>query len=955
MVGLRCDETTVYATVAVTCTVLLLFAVLRAAVGLLGAFIARATKKFMRPAVERVLCAVGAVVSIVVFADGSALLPALLLLASATGAAFCRSLLSFRWLWVSSFTLYSLVLLNLVGPLLVEDVDVTKQEWVALVRKQRVLVPSFSAIAAASPAGGRASSRYLYSYYDAVKIEGSASPLMASARATPRMSVESISGFLQQQHAWETKGSEKDSTKVTKSSLTQQPQLTEDLQPTYHIIASGDDTLLTHLAELKTDDETFSISFAYSISLLGQHSQMQHSRVHCLVSAHDPSLSFHAHSSCLRLHRTALLRNVTIYWAEVAGGAAVSTNAKQLEWHVLHAGQEGPQSCVEVQNELAARVSAKHDMEDRESTTVSAAVTSFLSCVEELSVSELPPFFVAKAPFPVRFGWHFPGYLHRAQETFFYVSDRVIIPFAIFAADVMNVCGGVIASLLRLLGNGFVRAMPYVKHAANEVALCIGGLVCGGGGSRRGGGRTAITHASSAFSSLSMDAAMEAQATVLYAYAPAATGCAAFRRAHAAHTAFRAGVQTRMSVLAVLSVLADATDLFPGVWTVCKWAWNAEVTFTMWILEGLGAMGYFLVFIAPRPLLCVLGGAARILGVVLLRLCAPLRELWRGFIQMPLLPYVSRLLCSLWSLEARWLCYEWSLFKRVAIIFVCKGEAGLVVLMRLVAMVFRNSGWLATRYGQTSFSIHLVVTFLQSMLLIIALWNEMRALIDAERQRPSGAHSPLRFLKRWFPQSVALFSPLQTITARVNGFGLLIRAHHQACMHYLLLHSIGMLVLIGLSVLPFMNKLYSLSLRYFLPWMSAKAFLIFFYDSPSAPAAAALFVLRMAVSTLLQQTIGDFLYYIVRDIMIAAGLAGGLALALWTWPQRTELAKQVATAISDSLQGTPMPKVAQVSLSSAAREGHGKGALEGEKRASSEDDTRGEDAVTRQIDLSNTA
>ncbi|KPI86197.1 hypothetical protein ABL78_4750 [Leptomonas seymouri] len=952
MLLFRCDEATVYATVTAISATLFLFTGLRAAVRILGSLIKRVTQRLMKSIVERVLCIIAFFISIVVFAGDNALLPALMLLASVTSAALCRSLLSYRWLWVASFVFYNFALLNIVGPLLVEDVDVAEQEWATLMRNQYVLVPSSSAIAAASP-GGSPSSRYLYSYYDSTTFVGSASPLLASVRAAPKLTVATVSG---PQAAWVAGGSR--SRAGLKPALNQIRQEEEGMQPTRHIIASGDNTLLTHYAELRGGWKA-QVPLVDSIYLLGQRSSIEHSHIHCLISAQDSSVLSSAFPPCLHLHYTTLLRNVTIHWAELADVAAVRADETQIAWHVFRAGQDAPQTCTEVQSALTGLMSRKGGLEGWASTTTSAAVAPLLGCMDGLSVSELPPSFVAKAPLSVRFWWRFPDYFYRAQVVFFFMSERIIPPFSLFLARALNVCGCVIVDLFRWLGRWLIDIMPHLQRAAEKVAIYAGGFVCDGSAT------TSITPSS--FSPFAADIAGEAQGAVLHAYAPSGTGCVSFRHAHASNAAFRAGVQTRKSVLAALSALADVPVLLPGVWSVIKWAWDLELAITTWALVELRVVAHFLVFVVPRPLMHVLRVVVQYLGVVLPHLCTLLHILWQWLGKVSLLPYLSRLFKGLWALEVRWMSYEWSLFKRLVGLLVCLREVVWGVLTRLVGAVFRKGGDLVARYGQTSFSIHLVVLFLQSLLLLMAMRNEMRDLIDAARQRSTGSHSPLRFFERFLPQSVSAHLPLQSITARVNGFLLLIRAHHQACVHYLLLHSVGTLVLIGLSVLPFAGKLYGLSLRYVLPWMSSKAFVNFFDDPPSARATTTLFVVRMVLSTTLQQTIGDFLYHVVKDTMIAVGLTVGLALALWAWPQRTELAKQVATAIADSLHGTPMPTpqrsapdAARALLSSPLRELGKNGArqcdqdtsLEGSKGDVNDDDLMREDAVTKQLDLS---
>jgi hypothetical protein len=924
MLILRCDEATVYAVVVAVSAIFVLLAVLRAVVHLLGSLVSRAITRMVTPAVEGLLCATVSVVSVAIFADSSALLPALMLLATATSAALCRSMLSFRWLWASSFAFYGVLLLNLIGPLLAEDVDVTRQEWSALVRGQHVLLPPWSsALTAGSPGssggdgsgGGRLSlsSRYVYSFFDSVKIEGSTSPLAKVAPRSPKPSMNVLSWL---HLTWiangggrgEGRGSRRRALNTSTSNHRRSGKEEWDALPTRHVIASGDETLFTHYAELQSGNVPHGL-VVDSIFLLGERSRLQHSHIHCVAPAPAPSLllsASHAHPPCLRLHHSTMLRNVSIYWSELPDIEAAALDERNVHWRAFHTGHEAAQTCAEVQRQLAVQMG--YAVGGAEGSTNPAYafvdITALLDCVDAIDVSALPPSFVDHAPLPVRFGWHFPGYFHRVQESFLVFSDRVILPLAVFFGNVLDVCGQLLGSLFAQMGALFVEAMPHVKHAAEEVSVYTGGLVCGAAPQRPAGSSSPSSPSSS------LGRATTRQGTVLHAYVPstyATARCAAFSRVYASYAAFQAGVKTRKSALVLLSTFADAADVFPGMWTVCRWAWDAEVAITLRVLSGFRMAGRFLLFDVPPPLLRVCAVLVRGLGVVSGRLGTPLRALWVWLTRLPILPYASRLLSWLWDLEACWLRYEWAVLRDLGSFLGGQSRALFIPLTRAVSVACHLVGELMARYGRTSFSIHIVVTVIQSLLLLVAMRNEMRELIEAEHRRTTSPHSPLRVLTRFFPSSVQHYLPLPSITARVNGFVLLVRAHHQACMNYLLLHFVGVLVLIGLSALPFTSKLYYLSLRYVLPWLSAKAFLVFFDDPPSTRATAVLVVLRVILSTILQQTVGDFLYYLVRDAVIALGVFGGVTLLLWAWPQRTELAKQVASAIADSLQGTPMP------------------------------------------------
>ncbi|KAK7196883.1 hypothetical protein NESM_000629500 [Novymonas esmeraldas] len=869
----HCDEATVYAGIAAVCGVVSIFALTRGILYAFGRLLHRVTPASRAAALlERSTCVGVLIVAIALIGDASALLPWVALLAVATSGALCWSLTSCRWLGVGSFALYTMVVLHIVGPLLSEDVEGGRREWSALVQGQRVQLPPTSLTS--MPRGDV----YILSYFDKVRLEG-------GAATSPRRLSLRLPSWLAQRPWRADRGNVTTRRRTGRGSAVSE---TTSSHPTLHIIASGDDTRLSNYSH--GGDDTAAppppslpvVVGRDSVQLLGQRSAIWHSRLRCLIPDEDaavaPSL---AAVPCVRLHHSAILRDVVLLWATLPPPTTVAAAAAEEprddatprsaphEWKTLSIGADRGQTCADAQAELHRAVGA-------------ARSALLLECVDGIDVATLAPTFVGNAPLLVWLGWQFPGYAQRAQRLLLFVSSHVLAPALEAAVEALHSAGQQFAAWVSDM-------TPYARRAAGGVAIFAGGALCGPVATADGAlPHSPAWHPGSALSSR----------------------CAAATRAYAAHPTFRAGAHARVSAVAVASAAADALDLVPGVWSVYAWAWTTEYHITLWIVATLRDVLYLVLCVAPQPILMVLLRVARVGAAGVPVAAVHLRSIWTCLSKLPLLSYAARLGAAVWRLECRVWAYECAALRAVAAVLA----AQVLVVVRAAinggAVACGGVASLLRRYSATSASMHVVVVFLQTALLLIAMRNELNEFISAERRRQSqlAPQQPRGSLARYMPLSLVAWLPLGSFAVRVNGFWMLVRAHHLACVHYLLVHAVAALVLVGLSVLPFTAKVHAVSLRFVFPWMSSQCFLAFFaHASSSARRTAVLFVGRALVATALQDTVGDLLYHVLKDLLMAAGLTGGLVLLLWAWPRRATLAKQVATAIADSLHSTPMP------------------------------------------------
>ncbi|KAG5466738.1 hypothetical protein LSCM1_00914 [Leishmania martiniquensis] len=939
---IRCDEATVYVCASLLCSVVAVLAAARALLYALGVLVlCLARDGQFSPLLEHGVCTVALFAAILLFGDASALLTWLVLLATATSGACCWSRRSFRWIGVGSFVLYSLAMMHVVGPALVQEVDLSTREWFTLAQGQRVLIPPLSPLPRAADellsSQPSLPTLCIYSYYDRVKIEGSASPLALSTGSAASLGLP----LSWSQGLWGASGSHESATK--RSGRDRRTPGAELPLPTYRIVATGDSTQISHYARgINTTAPT--IARSDRIQLVGRHAAIRHTHVYCLIpekgvhpmpqpAADAPWLE---NSLCLLLRGGTVLRNVTIHWAvDHSRSSAPPASAEEVRaqsssrsspyaWRSLHVGTHAEQRCVDVQAQL------QRDL----GVTVSSLL---IECADELDIAKLPPLFVSKAPLLVWLGWQLPGYAHRAQETLAFFSSHVAAPAAATSVKLAQMSCKMASTLGRQCGVWLAMMAPYVKRGAVQAAVFAEGALCGL--SARPEGLIGTGEGSGG----------SVREALLRAVGAPLSQCTAFARTHATHSAFRAGAQARTSIVAVASTILDALDLVPGLWSMYAWAWRAEYRVTLWAVAALQQVFYFVFYAALQPTARVLIIAAQCVATLAPSAVILLCYLRRGIPQLRILAYLERLCASMWALEKYVWRYEWSLLHLMIAFLAAKCEMAVYVCVKYTVVV---GGWaisLVRRYNKTSFSTHMAVVLLQTALLGIAIRNELKKSVMVEQPQGTPARS---LLTRYLPASTAAWLSPGSFVKRFSGFWMLVRAHLFACMWYLLLHVVAAIVLIGLSVLPFASKLYALSLHYVLPWLSCQYFLAFFSrDVPPLRDVAVYFVGRMAVTTVLQDTVGDFLYHVLKDLFIAVGLIGGLTLLLWAWPQRAALAKQVATAITDGLQASPMPACVSTTTSAESSEAKSRAV---ETAAEDEEAQKRDVPVTMQVGLSDT-
>lgn len=507
--------------------------------------------------------------------------------------------------------------------------------------------------------------------------------------------------------------------------------------------------------------------------------------------------------------------------------------------------------------------------------------------------------FLTDMPSLIAWRWYLPDYAHRARDAVDAVARTVALPAARAAVTLGRWLAGCLQALAVRVAAQARDAAPYLTVAGRHTQSGLLGLACGGDG---GDG----------------------------AWLPA---CADRRRRDAA---FLAGAQLRDGVARATAAALDALEVVPGVWGLVRWSCRAEWAITAGIVRGAAAA----ITAAARGVTRAAGPAAR--GVAVLAeqlavwapLCVgPLQAAGRLAMRSSAGHTVGVGLAWVYREEMRQARWEAAAVHRL--VLAGGGWAGqaLTVAWQGLRLGVGGAGALLSLYMQSSFSIHIAVVFLQTMLLLIAVRNEVRELVEGERAvQARAAAAAAAGTSRGFgldtlTQSVSRRLRGNAVLSRVSGVALFAKAHYYTCMGYVVTHLVLFVVLVGLSVLPFTGRLYSLTLHFALPWMSSEVFLTFFYKpAPARGQTVALWCGRLVATILLQRTVGNLLYRIVRDLLIAVGAFSAVVLCVWAWPRRGAIARTVTIAISESLNNTPMrpprtPPPAPLLLSTVAVDG----------------------------------
>ncbi|CCW69385.1 unnamed protein product [Phytomonas sp. Hart1] len=363
---------------------------------------------------------------------------------------------------------------------------------------------------------------------------------------------------------------------------------------------------------------------------------------------------------------------------------------------------------------------------------------------------------------------------------------------------------------------------------------------------------------------------------------------------------FLLGVNLREGLGVALSSASDALTVVPGLWVVIQWSLNAEWTITKTLIggfrQGLYRTATDVLSPVAQSILSLFGAVCMNFGPLL----GNLRALVYCTHTFTFLDYAYR---WLFSQESRLINLE---LRIINVLTRCAAWV-LVFIIRYSGRVFAKScryGLLTVKwYSSTSFFIHFFLFILQTVVLFIALRNEIRELIEYQFTAKSNKNAgkctnhmgDANTGGMWFlGKALQKFQSHPKLNV-VNGITLLARNHYQAFTAYILQHSVLWFLLVGLSVFPFTGKFYALTLHVALPWLSSKLFLNFFTSKPSHSQVAMMFGGRFVLALFLECTIGDLIRRLIKEMFFLFICSVCILLLAWAWKHHHFLTVQFLT------------------------------------------------------------
>ncbi|CCW62021.1 unnamed protein product [Phytomonas sp. EM1] len=381
---------------------------------------------------------------------------------------------------------------------------------------------------------------------------------------------------------------------------------------------------------------------------------------------------------------------------------------------------------------------------------------------------------------------------------------------------------------------------------------------------------------------------------------------------------FFVGVYLREGLVMILSSASDALTVVPGLYTIIHWSVDVEWVITKTLIR------------------VVLQGINRMATGVL---CPVVQRMWRLLETLcvslgPLLAMLSSLMRRAYVViflrdTYRWL-YEQelrliNLELRIITLSMSHAAWVLVFVIRSSGQIFAKScrhGILVMKwYSSTSLFIHFLLFVMQTVILFVALRNEIRSLIEYQFTTEENEKSVKGSNRGIATNSGGMWPLAKTLTKFrtyqkfkfVNGITLLAKSHYQAFMAYILHHSVLGLLLVGLSVLPFTSRFYVLTLQVAFPWLSSKLFLNFFVSKPSRSQVTMMFGARLVFALFLECTIGDLMRRILKEVFFLLICSTCILLGLWIWKHHRSLLRQIA-AVSEKIFSAAPVQAAVVPL-----------------------------------------
>ncbi|EKF31603.1 hypothetical protein MOQ_004564 [Trypanosoma cruzi marinkellei] len=427
-----------------------------------------------------------------------------------------------------------------------------------------------------------------------------------------------------------------------------------------------------------------------------------------------------------------------------------------------------------------------------------------LRILEDRSVA--PPFLKGQMPYSLRWLWHMPKVLQSMHGHMAYVVEYVLIPSSV-------VVGAKLSDLFVAARSAFLcavkKATPYIMARLKDLEVLTTGVYCSARNS----------------SHLSF--------------------CEVSNQKYTEDRRYLLGARIGSGFHEFFCWALDALNFVPGLWEAYSWALQMEWRLTVLCVKDLGKGAMFLYEEVAQPTWRILNYAVCSFATRVCELAPLLSDLFR---LSDFKSFLQKCVLFLWHLEVHLLAVESKLIWQLLCQFVkCMNmPLGLGFNVTREALVWVR--YALGLYTTTTLSAHVFVALIQTAFILIALRNELRNIATREREKyPS-------FVRQYTGGGIVIM--LLAFT----------RVHSMLTIRYVGAHLMVLLMLIGLSTLPFFVKPYNLALCVGFPCVSSYTCLAFFRKHPERKHVISLSVVKGMFVIVIDRTIGKFVAHILREM-----------------------------------------------------------------------------------------
>ncbi|ORC92287.1 uncharacterized protein TM35_000045010 [Trypanosoma theileri] len=602
------------------------------------------------------------------------------------------------------------------------------------------------------------------------------------------------------------------------------------------LVSLGDQTSIYALESCR-DSLRGKSPFMHQITLLGTKSTLHNLTIRCRLQKPELDTIPLGPTACLNLVSDVVLLNVHV--------ELYNTSGVFLSSHKIHKAN----GCTEALEQLQDFIQLN-----------GINVKSFLTCIPRLNSHDLlqrinderflPSVLKKEIPSSLRWIWRAPGILQNILEQVNNILEHIILPASTLA---MAKLSDLLVTLKIFIVYAVERLRPYIYSILKNTQMLVYGVSC--------------TTMKGIFVS--------------------------FCQTHDAYDKSNFWYQLGVRIVEISSntvrLLLDAVDLVPGFWTAYSFAWRLEWSLTVYCIQTIKIVIVEVCIKVIEPLFRLLSINLGRLFYTVLRL-APLCFEAIGF--TTIINVIGKLFKFVWYLEMQWLAKEWVIVQKLFWYICLLLVAVLSFLLSVWSVCWGWGVYILGLYTTTSMAAHFFVALIQTIIILIAMRNELREIAARE----SGKYPS--FMRQYTGGMFVIM--MMTFT----------RVHSVTTVRYLVAHVAVLFMLVGLSVLRIFSKVYNITLYIVFPCISSYVGLEFVSKQPKRSSVIAISIAKGVLVVLVDRTIGNFVSLFLRELFffLLLLLLSLVVIGSWQKQLHTKL-----TSVCQQLLLVLMPRADSVS------------------------------------------